>query len=576
MVSGNWGCGKSYYISHTFMDQVTKILVPKGVGYYKPAFISLYGVSSVGDFEYRVFSGINQWTNNKLIRVLGTVGSKLVEAKGGSADKKGLEAITFIDTNRVLIFDDLERICEDKIPVKEVLGLINTYSEHSHFKVIIVCNEKHFLSDDAPETLKADYIKYKEKSVRFTYSFVSDINAIYDVMVSGLAENDYKDYLIKEKASILSIFKLGGENNLRTLKFFIDTFDKVFNIAKKAQHAPEVIRIYLVSYMLYMIENKQGLAPDDLYDFDSGNNSKYLKEKYEPVFKEFRQTPLLIDFIVAGYLDEHAFKEDVDEMNADVDKQVVTPEGRAYHQLDEMSGLEDEDVNIKIEEVLHYVSLDKYNLSDLLEIYALLIKLEHWKINGFEVTEDINNSFKASMNRQRNRHVYTSSLGHNISNFEPSVFTDEEKDDFFFIQDYASKINGEASERECISDFNRVVESVQKRDIEGLHLLMADSENRISVAGFDWMRVYELLMTAPNPMVNELCRLIKFLFPEKGSLSSYEINLVKNKVLPMVNQYLGSDDKRIRRICLYDLQKYLTEVVAENEKRVAASKRRYY
>lgn len=64
MISGEWGCGKSHYIHNEFVDMIKTVTCPKednsnGERFYKPAFVSLYGVSSSEDFEYRVFCGIS-------------------------------------------------------------------------------------------------------------------------------------------------------------------------------------------------------------------------------------------------------------------------------------------------------------------------------------------------------------------------------------------------------------------------------------------------------------------------------------------------------------------------------------
>ena len=129
MISGDWGSGKSYYIHHDFVDVVNSVPVPQEGNHhkkekernYKPAFISLYGVSSAEDFEYRVFCGINSWAERGFIRVGGTLISKGAGFLGIDIRKEDVTSWTFVNRDRVLVFDDLERICEDKMPVKEDL-----------------------------------------------------------------------------------------------------------------------------------------------------------------------------------------------------------------------------------------------------------------------------------------------------------------------------------------------------------------------------------------------------------------------------------------------------------------------
>ena len=74
MINGEWGSGKSYYIKHGFDCLVKSILVPinenenqgqrwfvrKKASYYRPAYISSYGVSSVGHRDRYVDSLIPQ------------------------------------------------------------------------------------------------------------------------------------------------------------------------------------------------------------------------------------------------------------------------------------------------------------------------------------------------------------------------------------------------------------------------------------------------------------------------------------------------------------------------------------
>ena len=174
MISGAWGCGKTYYINDKFEKLARETDVPgsgakgKKCEKYIPAYISLYGVSSVVDFEYKVFCGINTWAGKQLVRVASRIGSIYAERSGFSVGKNDLKDWTVIKKNRILVFDDLERICEDKLPLKEVLGLINSYTEHSHLKVIVICNEDYYMSKEADPALKEAYVKYKEKSIRYT------------------------------------------------------------------------------------------------------------------------------------------------------------------------------------------------------------------------------------------------------------------------------------------------------------------------------------------------------------------------------------------------------------------------
>lgn len=71
-----------------------------------------------------------------------------------------------------------------------------------------------------------------------------------------------------------------------------------------------------------------------------------------------------------------------------------------------MSEIEDTEVASLIEDMLKYVKEDKYNLYELLNVYALLLKFDYWKIGGFQLTEKLDEVFLDAIERQRGSHKY--------------------------------------------------------------------------------------------------------------------------------------------------------------------------
>ena len=63
----------------------------------------------------------------------------------------------------VLVFDDIERC---NIPIKDILGTINHYTESKGIKSIVVANEE--------KVQKVEYYEYKEKVVSRTIFHISD------------------------------------------------------------------------------------------------------------------------------------------------------------------------------------------------------------------------------------------------------------------------------------------------------------------------------------------------------------------------------------------------------------------
>ena len=574
MISGAWGCGKTYYINHEFADLVKGIGVPysavkgKEGETYSPAFISLYGVSSVEDFEYKVFCGINTWAGSQLGRVASWFGSKLAEFGGISAGKQDLKDLIVICKNRVLVFDDLERICEDKIPLKELLGLINSYAEHSHLKVIVVCNEEHYMSEKADPELKEAYVKYKEKSIRFTYSFISDVGAVYDVIVSTIPDGSYKDYLIKEKESVLSLFRLGGENNIRTLRFFIDTFSKIYegiSFYKSLKQLDQVVRSYLVSYMLYSLEYKRGCLKEDLHSLEFSQYPPPKQEdpyrtdfarRYRNVLPEFRPNPVLFDYIKSGYLNEGDLMMQVIRLNHEFDAQQSNTGWKLYEMLYKMEDLGNGHAVELIDACLCLVRNDKYDLYELLQLFALLLKYDYWHIDGFELTEVIENDFRASMERKKTTHYYDRFFAPQVIILD-DYLSQESKEKFSPLRILAKNINQFAKDRQESSQCQLFIEHAEEGDVRALRRYRSEPKNAIPVNGMDWGKVWKLLLSSSNQVACEVCECIISFIPDAVQLHDDEIVRIKDDFLPMIDEYLASGDTRIRRVFITKLWDHL-------------------
>jgi len=599
MISGEWGCGKSHYIHNEFVDMIKTVTCPKednsnGERFYKPAFVSLYGVSSSEDFEYRVFCGINSWAEKGFIRLGGNILKKGASVFGIEFNKNDTSSLTFVGNNRVLVFDDLERICEDKIPVKEVLGLINSYAEHTHRKVIIVCNEDEFLEIKEPKEINdqktedskktEDYKKYKEKSVRFTYKFNPNIDLVYDAMVSEKPDSVYKQYLEQEKNAILSLFRLGGEKNLRTLKFFIDTFEKLYMLVQEAEFKDQIVRTYMVSFMLYVCEFKRGHLAEELDTLDMSSfkidPSAFLKgyqsqhdekqkkdyasefqEKYNDVFSEFKPCRLFIDYIETGYLDIKGYKSEIEILDKDFKRKVVTKEGKVYQRLQRMTELEDKEVDPLIDEMMSYVKTDKYNLYDLLNVYALLLKYDYWNIGGFELTEAIDEEFKASMNRQKDKHVFNSMFEVRTPIWDNANRDSRQYKKYEAIKGEAMRINWQSKNRADGAEGQRFLLVAESGNVENLRQFRVDSEHRTPVSGIEWSRVMNLIKGASNPIACEVCNCVMFFIPASGFLNPVESERVKKELIPALEDYLEKKENLVRRVFVEELKNHLLEVV---------------
>lgn len=599
MINGDWGCGKTYYLNHEFKDVVSKIVAPKSIlnkgnklrtffdkrseknemRYYKPAYVSLYGLSSAEDFYQRVFFGVNGWADNGMIRLLGLGVSKAIEYVGVNTDSKDAKAITFIDTNRVLVFDDLERICEDKITIKEVLGLLNSYSEHDERKVVIACNEDAFVGEEVEDELRRAYKKYKEKSVRFTYNFHSDIVGVYDIVVNKQKNTSYRDFLLSNKARILHVFNSGGRNNLRTLIFFVDAFKQIFDEVSNVVYKDDVLYNLMVTMLLYTMEYKGGR---DAAELKSLNPARYsidtslfgfnkldkdakdkeqkdypteFREKYSEWIDYFVNNDVFMDYIVDGYLDTTELIKEIGNMDKTIASRIMKPEGVVFQKLKGYTSLRDDEVVPVIEEILGFVDEDRYNIYDLMYVYAELLKCDYWHFSGFKLTEDIKHRIRESMDRQKQSHVYNPMFEMKI----PMWDDEGNKKEYQYYQDmkrHAMILNHEAKMRDNRQDADAFMKAAEEEDIKALSAFRIDPERVISISGFDWKKIWNLIETGSNPLACELCNCVMYL-TSVGNLQPDDASKIVDEFMPMLENYDAQKDHRVRAMYIDELKKHI-------------------
>lgn len=227
LINGSWGSGKTYFLKRAVAEEVRKInyrVSDKKTEPYELIYVSLYGITSSDELQKRLFLEVNPLLKSKTFKIAGGVISKLADvfnASFNSSDEKSiLNIFGGIPKNKILVFDDLERLATETI--NEVLGFINTYTEHQNLKVIIVADE---------EKIKAkidDYDKVKEKLIRFTYLFNPELKEVYPNFVSRYSSIPYQHFLTANTTLICDLFNKGHHKNLRSLRFILDLFDPVF------------------------------------------------------------------------------------------------------------------------------------------------------------------------------------------------------------------------------------------------------------------------------------------------------------------------------------------------------------
>jgi Cdc6-like AAA superfamily ATPase len=160
LLTGKWGCGKTYLIEHELKDALTNDAVVLRV--------SLFGISSP--------EGIHNAVKNAWIEAYCKVKGIDGIVKKVSKGKKFITKLEFLpelvrgiastdvtaffpinkkmeDKSVILVFDDLERCRMSSV---DALGIINDYCENQKYRTIIVANQEKIKAKQEPTQITAE------------------------------------------------------------------------------------------------------------------------------------------------------------------------------------------------------------------------------------------------------------------------------------------------------------------------------------------------------------------------------------------------------------------------------------
>lgn len=255
MVSGEWGCGKTYHIE--------KVIIPtlRQEG-WNPVKVSLFGIESVNEMPLRIADNYKRPENNE---VDGTKKEKkkswlssLGKEKAGKALAKGaqfaskiswlgnfVDVETLVNNNsgllykliptekNVIILDDIERVI-DIIDVHTLLGAINELVEQRGYKVVVIANNSYMQQKSEAKLV------FKEKVIEKTLVYEPDVVSIFKELCGKGYSSPFTAFMTAQKAvevidpSYPSYKEDKGLqvelHNIRILKFALAHFSKIYEV----------------------------------------------------------------------------------------------------------------------------------------------------------------------------------------------------------------------------------------------------------------------------------------------------------------------------------------------------------
>lgn len=589
LINGKWGSGKTYL----WKNVLKKKAIEKE---FEPIYISLNGINDVREIEGMLLSKAlkldNVYLKNSLkflrngINVVGNIiggGSQLSDVSKGINLNLDL-------SNMVLCFDDLERC---SLPIKEILGLINDYTEHKNIKVIICADE---LEIDDQKT----YHKIKEKLIGRTLSYTANYDELFSSYIENTSDEDFTVFLNKNKKVIIHFFKKHNIQNLRTFGFFLENIKLLHEYYKTES---EII-IDSMLFFTAIISNefktgelkfsnltdKQGIDGyylffdiDEVVDNVIGTpvirkekkevkeksyskrfSEKYLSEQNEKDVYLFSEA--IYEFILSGYLDEEKLKNELDIQNG---KNTDTEEQKAYNSLMGYNFriLENDELETSISQVLHYAEQGKYNLYSYQAIYNNL--LFHIKIGSLEITDEkLISLLSKGLDKSTNISDINVSQMENITHFKNVK-------DFNPIEKKILELHNEKRSKEKSESAKRIFEIIDKELVEVNDFISEELRNENSLFEFiDANSFFEKLIGLKNKNILVFSNALKDLYYKKGYIEFPEKELPFFKASrKLIDEYYNSNDlKNPKKIIIKEFLERIDEIITRFEERIEKTK----
>ena len=250
MVSGEWGCGKTYHIENVIMPALQQ----EG---WNPVKVSLFGIESVNEIPFLIADSYKEPTEDKRTENKKDLLPTWLKKKTNKIVAKSAQVVStiswlenFVDiktlvknnssllyklipkNNTVIFLDDVERVI-DTIDVHTLLGTINGLVEQRGYKVVIIANNSYIQQNGEAKLV------FKEKVIEKTLIYEPDVVTIFKEICK---KNDYDTSFTEFMATPKSVevidpgFPSYKEHeglrvelrNIRILKFALSHFNKIY------------------------------------------------------------------------------------------------------------------------------------------------------------------------------------------------------------------------------------------------------------------------------------------------------------------------------------------------------------
>ncbi len=549
MINGEWGCGKTFFVDTDLSKVIMATTCPNNSETYRPVYYSLFGVSSSDEISHGIKRQIvihraneKEKSKKKKEDAATITGTTLgIIADLFNVDSKrllNLYDLKDIPENAVLIFDDLER---SKMPLTELLGVINNYAVVDKKKVIVICNETK---------LEKDFCDFKEKTIRFTLNYSPSQEDVFKNIINTKLEisPSYKTFLEDNLPIILETFHKGKCANVRTLIFIIDIFEEIYYETKDNEFAQDFLKGFLMFTCIYSIEYKRGTPTDELswfadftcqYGMSSfltlaANKESNKKENEEETFIEYISrygenclkdviaARSIAEYIQFGNLNKNKFREEQIREGARYVSLNKTPHGRILSKMMDWRLIGDTELNDVLTDVEHFLRGNKYNAIEISILYARYLKL---KSNNIECKDIDSTIFFEAVDRLKERWVSIAFPEDENGLFKWTKLDNPYNTQYAKLYKYILKIDKNVTHRRMSGRRMELIYKIRENNLDSLKQYVRGMEhNFLFIQDPDVF--WDALSKSSYDIQQYIIELIKEAIAD-SALHTYEINFIK-------------------------------------------------
>lgn len=312
LIKGTWGIGKTFLIQNfinSLQEEKTKHI-----------YVSLYGIQSLDEINDAILSSIYPLLKQKKVKLGGRLLKTAIKSFNIDLDIKADDFLSKA-SSEIYIFDDLER-CQ--IPIKSVMGYINSLVEHDDKKVIIIANE-HEIED------KINYTRTREKLIGKSFEIQSTFNEAIDSFINSIKDESAKETIRENTKQISTIYHQSGLNNLRILQQTLLEFERIhkcFNDSQKKQKNGITILIKVIFALSFDFKSGR-LSEENIKNLQSDRTLSFMREDHKksnlPIDETSKRYPTvmldsgilsdktLFNLISLGLIDQQTIQIELDQ-----------------------------------------------------------------------------------------------------------------------------------------------------------------------------------------------------------------------------------------------------------------------